>query len=211
MNRSAAPDGTRSLVRSALEAPRDSVDQLRHLLDHLQAQVPPATSAPTPSLHAWVEAPARERPVVELSPPLRKLEILVVTRSATPALVAAACPGEARVRSDGGELLRAFINMVEDVVEAAARAHPGAGPWTVEVDVARRGERVVLEVWDEGAGMPEDVRAYLEGTQPVAPARPHGHGLGLGVVRRVVAEHGDRLEVARVGGHTCVRIELPAA
>jgi signal transduction histidine kinase len=90
-------------------------------------------------------------------------------------------------RVNRGKLGQVVINLVRN----AAQASPPGGEILVEVDETAAGAR--LAVTDHGAGMTPEVLAHLG--EPFFTTRPHGLGLGWGIVRRIVEEHGGRLEV----------------
>ena len=86
--------------------------------------------------------------------------------------------GPAVVRGDRGRLIQAFSNVVANAVEH--------GSGRVEVRGSRAGERVRVEVRDEGP-----------------------RGRGLGIAARAVEEAGGVLEVERAEDGTTVAVELP--
>lgn len=70
---------------------------------------------------------------------------------------------------------------------------------------------VKLQVWDEGEGMPEPYRAFLEarGTSRT-PLKPGG-GLGLWMVRRLLDEVNGTASVETGGDGTTIRLTIPVA
>ncbi len=84
--------------------------------------------------------------------------------------------------------------------------------------VAQRGERVQVQVADEGRGIPEADLPHLfdrlyQARHDVAPASSEeGKGLGLSIVKRIVELHRGTVGVeSRPGEGTVVTISLPAA
>lgn len=72
--------------------------------------------------------------------------------------------------------------------------------------------RIVIELRDSGQGMAPDVQARI--FEPFFTTKPPGQGTGLGlaVVRDLMAEAGGEIRVdSSTGSGTTVRIELPAA
>jgi C4-dicarboxylate-specific signal transduction histidine kinase len=146
---------------------------------------------------------------------LRRLEVMTVTRSSLPALLSVEAEPGLWVRAHGSELLRGLSNVVENAIEASARATPGSGPWTVDVRALASADTVVIEVRDHGDGFPESVTEWLarppgEG-EVLGSSKADGglHGIGLRVARRVAEEVGGRLEAASHDGTTVVRLVLP--
>lgn len=80
----------------------------------------------------------------------------------------------------------------------------------VTVAARRESGRVVLEVRDDGCGIPaECVERVFDVYYSVSKA---GSGLGLPTARRILEEHGGALSLTSEEGRgTCVRMELPAA
>ncbi len=87
-------------------------------------------------------------------------------------------------------LRRALLNLVVNAGDAV----PPVGGW-VEVALGIDGGRAVLEVSDNGPGVPEEVRGRL--FEPFFSSRRHGRGAGLGlaVVYAIVTEHGGEIEL----------------
>jgi two-component system, NtrC family, sensor histidine kinase HydH len=74
----------------------------------------------------------------------------------------------------------------------------------------RDGARIVLDVIDTGAGMPEDVQARI--FDPFYSTRPGGSGLGLPTTRKIVEAHGGTIEVDSVpgkGSRFSLRLPVP--
>ena len=57
--------------------------------------------------------------------------------------------------------------------------------------VSQRAGRAVIEVEDNGIGLPEDIRDRL--TEPYVTTRAKGTGLGLAIVRKIMEDHGGEL------------------
>ena len=73
-----------------------------------------------------------------------------------------------------------------------------------------KGEVVVIEIADTGAGIPEQVLPMV--CDPFFTTRQEGTGLGLAIAKRYVAQNGGRLDIASTpGAGTTVRIYLPVS
>ena len=106
-------------------------------------------------------------------------------------------------------LRRVFLNLVENAI----RYSPPGG--TVQVRVAREGDRVVATIEDQGCGIdPADLPHVFEPFYRADPARARetgGTGLGLAIADQVVRAHGGRIDVAsQPGAGSTFRILLPA-
>jgi len=103
-------------------------------------------------------------------------------------------------------------SLVTNLVGNALRHAPDAGH--VRCAVSLRGGRVLVEVADDGPGVPAAERAailepYVRGAG--ADDDDGGHGLGLAIVRRVVDAHHGRLAIGTAPeGGALFSVELPA-
>jgi signal transduction histidine kinase len=80
----------------------------------------------------------------------------------------------------------------------ACAASPEEG--TVALSVRRQGDRLRIEISDEGPGLPADIRRYLHAPDVgSAPVDQRG-GLGLWVVKRLAAENGGELRALDQSG-----------
>lgn len=103
----------------------------------------------------------------------------------------------------GSEVLlsRMFRVIYENAFQAGAHA--------VETRAWRDSEYVVVEIGDDGHGIPEAVRATL--FEPLVTTKKEGTGLGLALARRVARAHGGDLELApHAEGGARFRIALRA-
>lgn len=109
--------------------------------------------------------------------------------------------GETTVVADRRQMFRVFSNLALNAHQAGAR--------TLRIAGRRRDDAVVIDVSDDGPGIPEAARAKL--FQPFASAsRDGGMGLGLVIARDIVTAHGGELTLADTGPHgTTFRIILP--
>jgi two-component system, sensor histidine kinase len=86
----------------------------------------------------------------------------------------------------------------------------------VRMRLRRRGTALVLQVWDTGPGIARDQRQrvfedYVQGHNPQRQRR-EGLGLGLAMVRRLVAAGGYTLRLrSRPGQGSCFSLSVPAA
>ena len=82
----------------------------------------------------------------------------------------------------------------------------------VEVRAALDGKAVLLEVIDDGAGIPSESRARVFDPFFTTKKRGQGTGLGLWVVAELVRAHSADIQVlGRPGAGTTFQIKWPAA
>lgn len=108
------------------------------------------------------------------------------------------------VKIDANLLRLVLLNLARN----AQQAMPGGGQ--LEIQTLSRDGKVVLQVIDNGAGMPEAVRRRL--FDVFFSTKPNGSGLGLPTVRKIVEAHGGTIEVeSEVGRGTRFTLSFPAA
>jgi hypothetical protein len=85
-----------------------------------------------------------------------------------------------------------------------------AGAKRIEVSLERKGDRLTLEVADDGRGMTEAELARALDPFFTTKDAPHGIGLGLALVRQTAEELGGELRVDSAPGRgTRVRLSIP--
>jgi signal transduction histidine kinase len=114
------------------------------------------------------------------------------------------------IRADSGYLKQVLINLVRN----AAEAIDGAGTVTLRTRAARarlggrETEAVILEVADDGKGIPPEVEMRL--FDPFFSTKETGTGLGLPIAARLVERHGGMLQYQTRPGHgTTFGVVLP--
>jgi two-component system, OmpR family, sensor kinase len=118
-----------------------------------------------------------------------------------------------RVEGSRDELHRMVLNLLDNAIR---HTPPGS---CVELTLREAGEEAVVEVGDDGPGIPVEMRTnifdrFVRGTGPSDTARGTGTGLGLAIVSAVAGSHGGTVEAAesRSGGALFVaRIPLADA
>jgi two-component system, NtrC family, nitrogen regulation sensor histidine kinase NtrY len=99
-----------------------------------------------------------------------------------------------RAQFDRRLISQALTNIIKNATEAI-EAVPAAelGKGRIEVIAARDGEDIVIDVIDNGIGLPKVARARL--LEPYVTTREKGTGLGLAIVGRVLEDHGGKIEL----------------
>jgi len=101
--------------------------------------------------------------------------------------------------------------VIMNLVMNAQQAMDGGGNVVVSTAAATDG-RIVIEVADDGPGMPPDVQARV--FEPFYTTKPRGEGTGLGlsVSFGIIRDHGGAITLeSEVGRGTTFRISLPPA
>ncbi len=116
---------------------------------------------------------------------------------------------EALVRCAPTLLAQALLNLLTNALYAVEVAHPGGGG-SVLVGSCTVADETVIEVADDGCGVPPEVLSRL--FDPFYSTKPIGEGIGLGlsITHAIVASHGGRIEVESAPGEGArFRIHLP--
>src|SRR3984957_1444744 len=97
-------------------------------------------------------------------------------------------------RFDRRLISQALTNIVKNATEAIG-AVPAAelGRGRIVVSTQRDGKDVVVDVIDNGIGLPKENRSRL--LEPYVTTREKGTGLGLAIVGRILEEHGGHIEL----------------
>ncbi len=102
-----------------------------------------------------------------------------------------------------------FQQVLVNVVLNAIQASPRGGRVVVRCRPGAAGH-TVIEVTDEGPGIPPGTRARL--FEPFFTTKERGSGLGLAISQRIVAAHGGAIAIEPgAGGGTRVDITLPGS
>jgi two-component system nitrogen regulation sensor histidine kinase NtrY len=98
-------------------------------------------------------------------------------------------------RFDRRLISQALTNIVKNATEAIAAVPPDQlGRGHIRVFAAREGGDVVIDVVDNGIGLPKENRSRL--LEPYVTTREKGTGLGLAIVGRILEEHGGQIELS---------------
>ncbi|MCC6780214.1 MAG: PAS domain-containing sensor histidine kinase [Hyphomicrobiales bacterium] len=98
-------------------------------------------------------------------------------------------------RFDRRLISQALTNIIKNATEAIAAVPPAElGRGHIRVFAAREGLDIVIDVVDNGIGLPKENRSRL--LEPYVTTREKGTGLGLAIVGRIMEEHGGRIELS---------------
>jgi two-component system, OmpR family, sensor kinase len=119
-------------------------------------------------------------------------------------------PESLPIEGNPDELHRLVVNLLENGIR-----HTPAGT-RIHITLRREGDEAVLEVADEGPGLPPGMEEqvfsrFVRGAGPADTAADGGTGLGLAIVQAVASSHGGRVEAGPAphgGAQFTVRLAL---
>jgi nitrogen fixation/metabolism regulation signal transduction histidine kinase len=153
----------------------------------------------------YARAPAMELADFDLNGLVREVADLYRAPEARIRFRLELAPGELRIRADRGRIRQVLNNLLTNAIEALeGEAEPA-------VTLSTRcpgGGLAELEVHDNGPGFQREFVGQV--FDPYVTSKPKGTGLGLAIVRKIVDEHGGRIEADNdpLGGAR-VRLWLP--
>jgi len=114
-----------------------------------------------------------------------------------------------RIKAHAGQLNQVFMNLITNAAQAVA----GRDGARIDVVTRRRGDgHVVIEVVDNGPGMPPEILPKIFDPFFTTKEVGQGSGLGLSIVHGIVERHGGTIEVeSQLGRGTTFTVTLPAA
>ena len=118
------------------------------------------------------------------------------------------CADEVQITGNRSRLKQVVVNLLDNAIKYT----PDGGH--IEVRVARRNGVAILNICDNGIGIPaEALPRIFERFFRVDKARSResgGAGLGLSIVKSICTAHDGRVEVeSREGNGACFTVELP--
>ena len=107
------------------------------------------------------------------------------------------------MKAYGSELNQVWTNLIVNAVEAMAEGGK------LKVRTKREPTDILVEIRDNGSGIPEDVRSRI--FEPFFTTKPVGEGTGLGLdtVARIVRKHRGNIRFESKPGATCFQVRLP--
>lgn len=106
------------------------------------------------------------------------------------------------VHIDENQIMQTLHNLIRNAADSMP--HGGA----LGLKTGRDGDLVCLTISDSGTGIPPDVLEQI--FEPFFTTKPDGTGLGLAVSKKIIDDHGGRIEVqSQAGKGTIFRLLLP--
>jgi two-component system nitrogen regulation sensor histidine kinase NtrY len=97
-------------------------------------------------------------------------------------------------RFDRRLVSQGLTNLIKNAAEAIGAVPPEQlGKGRILVSTVRDGEDIIIDIVDNGIGLPKENRTRL--LEPYFTTREKGTGLGLAIVARILEDHGGRIEL----------------
>lgn len=116
--------------------------------------------------------------------------------------------GLPRLFSDPYQLKQVLLNLVINAEQAMLSAN-GRGTLIVRTWHEAEGDSVILEINDDGPGVPEDVQSKIFDPFFTTKAVGKGTGLGLTVAYAIIQDHGGQIRVTSSGRGASFYVEMP--
>jgi signal transduction histidine kinase len=179
-------------IRESCETIKQGVDKIERLIS---------------SIRNFSRKSAGQRLPVDVRRPIEEA-LLLVSKALTTAniqVVKEYGEGSLLVPGDANQLEQVFMNLIQN----AAQAMPKGGQLTIRAKAA--GDQVEVSISDTGCGIPEEHLGRIFDSF-FSTKGEKGTGLGLAICKRIVEEHGGKVEArSQVGAGTTMRVALPAA
>ncbi|HUZ74033.1 MAG TPA: ATP-binding protein [Stellaceae bacterium] len=115
-----------------------------------------------------------------------------------------------RLRCDTERMRQVVVNLIENAAQAIAQADPAPRQRLITVGTDMRDGDYVVTIADTGPGIPADVLPKV--FEPLFSTKSFGTGLGLPLVKQILAQHGGAIAIASEPGNgTRVTLRLPCA
>ncbi|SFI46506.1 sensor histidine kinase [Albimonas pacifica] len=175
-------------LRSAIQGARDGAERVRDIVADLRR-----LSADG----------AGERTLFDLADTARTA-VAWVERGVRPGAAAVfEADGPVPALGRAGHIQQVVMNLVQNAFDAA-------GSGAVRVRVRAEGDRAVLEVSDDGPGVPAELQHAIFDPFFTTKAVGKGTGLGLAISAKIAEEHGGRLSLEPSEHGARFRLDLPA-
>jgi PAS domain S-box-containing protein len=161
------------------------------------------------NLLAFVRRSSPDRVVTDLNELARATaelrEYSAMQRNVT--LIAELAPGMLPVLANREELQQVLVNLVLNA-EQALTSGPGSGH--IVLRTRTDGHTHVLEVQDDGPGVPPEMRGRIFEPFFTTKSVGEGTGLGLSIAHGIATSHGGTLELVATERGACFRFTVPA-
>jgi signal transduction histidine kinase len=114
------------------------------------------------------------------------------------------CYGDVpRIRCYASDLSHVWINLIHNAIQAIAEEGE------IRIETFPVGDSVGIKITDNGPGIPPAILDRIFDKNFTTKPQGEGTGLGLYIVRQIVAKHGGTIDVSSHPGQTTFEIQLP--
>ena len=204
-------------LRNMLTTAQLLTDRLERVSDAAVQRVAPRLVATLGRAIAFCEATLAYGRATERSPQRQRIllaplahELADLTGLAPGAGIAfeSRVPSELTIDADPDQLTRILVNLVRNAVQALSQAGASEGLPRIVVTARREGERVIIQVEDNGPGVPDRAKSHLFAAFQ-GSARSGGTGLGLAIAAELTHLHGGSIELSATSIGACFRVVIP--
>lgn len=121
-------------------------------------------------------------------------------------IVEALAPNLPYIKAHAGQLQQIVLNLIQNSCDAIKQVRDAG---QIALRLSTHQGWIVLEIEDNGPGIPEEIRADIFAPFFTTKASSQHSGLGLSVCAGIVCDHHGRLFVADSAQGACVVLELP--
>jgi signal transduction histidine kinase len=117
------------------------------------------------------------------------------------------CSVDPVILCDEIEIEQVVVNLISNAVDAIKELQE---KW-IKVVLLTEGNETVLQIWDSGSGISEEIRSKI--FQPFFTTKPVGQGTGLGlaIVTGIINEHHAKISILDNVPNTCFQIRFTIA
>ena len=108
-----------------------------------------------------------------------------------------------RLCAHGSELNQVWTNVIDNAIDAMG------GKGELRIRTSRELDRLLVEIIDNGPGIPENAKAHIFEPFFTTKGVGEGTGLGLDTVYRIVRSHHGQITFDSKPGETCFQVRLP--
>lgn len=179
-------DREQALHSEDIEIGREEIERLERMLGSLRR-----LSLPQPHLEPVALLPRARRALDLIRDQIQDLRLSV----------SAGVPPEMFLLAEPDAMVQLLANLLRNAAQAAGEGGQiGVRAWSED-------SGNVLEVWDDGPGVPESFRSTL--FDPWVSTKKDGLGLGLAVTQRILRRFGWSISIHREAERTCFRVHAP--
>jgi signal transduction histidine kinase len=114
-------------------------------------------------------------------------------------------PNLPKIQGRGGELNQVWTNLLDNAIDSVDETQGN-----ITVRTRREEDWVVVEIEDDGPGIPDDIMPRLFDPFFTTKAPGSGTGMGLDISRNIITNrHGGNIQVFSQPGRTCFQVSLP--